>query len=149
MLDSLRPHGLQPTRLLCSWDFPGKSIGVGCHCLLVYIYPLLFEPPSHLPDSYTSRLIQSPCVSFLSHPANSHWQSILHMVMHDSMLLSTYISASPPFSPCAYVYSLCLFLHCCPANKLFRSIFLDSIYMHWYTIFVFLFLTYFTLYNKL
>ena len=29
-----RPHGLQPTRLLRSWDFPGKSTGVGCHCLL-------------------------------------------------------------------------------------------------------------------
>ena len=25
---------LQPTRLLCPWDFPGKSTGVGCHCLL-------------------------------------------------------------------------------------------------------------------
>ena len=32
--DSLRPHGLQPTRLLCPWDFLGKSAGVGCHCLL-------------------------------------------------------------------------------------------------------------------
>ena len=32
--DSLRPHGLQPTRLLHPWDFPGKSTGVGCHCLL-------------------------------------------------------------------------------------------------------------------
>ena len=31
--NSLRPHGLQPTRLLCPWDFPGKSTGVGCHCL--------------------------------------------------------------------------------------------------------------------
>ena len=29
-----RPHGLQPTRLLHAWDFPGKSTGVGCHCLL-------------------------------------------------------------------------------------------------------------------
>ena len=29
MSDSLRPHGLQPTRLLCPWDFPGKSTGVG------------------------------------------------------------------------------------------------------------------------
>ena len=28
------PHGLQPTRLLWPWDFPGKSTGVGCHCLL-------------------------------------------------------------------------------------------------------------------
>ena len=29
-----RPHGLQPSRLLHPWDFPGKSTGVGCHCLL-------------------------------------------------------------------------------------------------------------------
>ena len=32
--DSERPRGLQPTRLLCPWDFPGNSTGVGCHCLL-------------------------------------------------------------------------------------------------------------------
>ena len=31
---SLRPHGLQPGRLLCPWEFPGKSTGVGCHFLL-------------------------------------------------------------------------------------------------------------------
>ena len=29
-----RPQGLQPTRLPRPWDFSGKSIGVGCHCLL-------------------------------------------------------------------------------------------------------------------
>ena len=29
-----RPHGLQPSRLLHPWDFPGTSTGVGCHCLL-------------------------------------------------------------------------------------------------------------------
>ena len=34
MSDPKRPHGLQPTRLLRPWDFPGKSTGVGCHCLL-------------------------------------------------------------------------------------------------------------------
>ena len=27
----LWPHVLQPTRLLCPWDFPGKNTGVGCH----------------------------------------------------------------------------------------------------------------------
>ena len=32
---SVPPHGLQPTRLLRPWDFPGKSTGVGCHCLLL------------------------------------------------------------------------------------------------------------------
>ena len=34
VFDPQRPHGLQPSRLLCPWDFPGKSTGVGCHCLL-------------------------------------------------------------------------------------------------------------------
>ena len=27
---SLRIHGLQPARLLCPWDSPGKNTGVGC-----------------------------------------------------------------------------------------------------------------------
>ena len=36
--DSQRPHGLQPTRLLHPWDFPGKSTGVECHCLLLNYY---------------------------------------------------------------------------------------------------------------
>ena len=30
----LRRHGLHPTRLLCPWDFPGKTTGVGFHFLL-------------------------------------------------------------------------------------------------------------------
>ena len=28
-------HGPQPTSLLYPWNFPGKSTGVGCHCLLI------------------------------------------------------------------------------------------------------------------
>ena len=31
---TLRPHGLQPTRLHRPWDSPGKTIGVDCHFLL-------------------------------------------------------------------------------------------------------------------
>ena len=34
MFDSLQLHGLQPVRLLCPWDFPGRNTGVGCHFLL-------------------------------------------------------------------------------------------------------------------
>ena len=30
---------LTVTRLLCPWDFPGKSTGVGCHFLLQSIFP--------------------------------------------------------------------------------------------------------------
>ena len=37
--DSLRPHGLYPTRLLCTWNVPGKSTGVGCRFLLQGIFP--------------------------------------------------------------------------------------------------------------
>ena len=33
----MRPHGLQPTRLLRPWDSPGKNTGVGCHLLLPYM----------------------------------------------------------------------------------------------------------------
>ena len=29
-----QPPGLQPARLLCPWDSPGESIGMGCHDLL-------------------------------------------------------------------------------------------------------------------
>ena len=40
MFHSVRPHGLQPTRLLCpAWDFPGRNTGVGCHALLQGIFP--------------------------------------------------------------------------------------------------------------
>ena len=33
MSDPVQSHGLQPTRLLCPWDFPGKNTLVGCHFL--------------------------------------------------------------------------------------------------------------------
>ena len=34
--DSSRPRRLQPTRLLCPWDFPGKSTGVGAIAYQMY-----------------------------------------------------------------------------------------------------------------
>ena len=38
MSDSLRPYGLQPSRLLCPWDFPGKNTGVSSHSLFQGIF---------------------------------------------------------------------------------------------------------------
>ena len=38
MSDLFQPHGLQPIRLLCPWDFPGKNTGVSCHFLLQGIF---------------------------------------------------------------------------------------------------------------
>ena len=37
--DSVRPHGLQPTRLLCPWDFPGENTGVGIAGFLNECFP--------------------------------------------------------------------------------------------------------------
>ena len=39
MSDSLRPYGLQPTRLLYPWNSPDMNTGVGCHALLQGIFP--------------------------------------------------------------------------------------------------------------
>ena len=48
MSDSSRPHRLQPTRLLCPWDSPGKSTGIGCHCLLQFSsYHDVFHDPDN------------------------------------------------------------------------------------------------------
>ena len=52
--NSLQPHVLQPTRLLCPWDFPGKYTGVGCHFLLQGIFP---DP------EIESVFLSSPCIA--------------------------------------------------------------------------------------
>ena len=36
--DSWRPHGLEPARLLCPWDSPGQSTGVGSFSFLQGIF---------------------------------------------------------------------------------------------------------------
>ena len=36
--NSLQPPELQPSRLLCPWDSPGKNTGVGCNFLLQGIF---------------------------------------------------------------------------------------------------------------
>ena len=39
--DTSQPFGLQPARLLCQWDYPGKNTGVGCHFFLQGIFSIL------------------------------------------------------------------------------------------------------------
>ena len=45
MSDSLQHYRLQPFRLLCPWDFPGKNTGVACHFLLQGIFPAQGSSP--------------------------------------------------------------------------------------------------------
>ena len=39
------PWTVSPTRLLCSWDSPGKNTKVGCHFLLYGIFPIQRSNP--------------------------------------------------------------------------------------------------------
>ena len=116
--------------------------------LNVYIYPFLLGPPSQPPLCHPSRSSQSSELSSLSYIAASHsclfhtWQCIY------SVLLSHFIPSSSLSTPCPSVHSLHLQLYSCPTNRFICTIFLDSIYMSEYLIFVFLFLTYFTLYDR-
>ena len=56
MSDSLRPHGLWPTRLLCSWDSPGKKTRVDCHSLLQCICIYLCNIVSYARESYRAQI---------------------------------------------------------------------------------------------
>ena len=75
---SSRPHGLQPTRLLLPWDFPGTSTGVGCHCLLCwYSRSSLFK---HLPWHHLGAFYKHN-ISGLEKPMDSGaWWATVHGV---------------------------------------------------------------------
>ena len=66
MSDSVQPYGLQPSRLLCPWDSPGKNTRMGCRALLQGIFltqgwnpcllrqsgSLALVPPGKLPNPF-------------------------------------------------------------------------------------------------
>ena len=66
MSDSVRPHGLQPTRLLRPWDSPGKNTGMGCHFLLQC---MKVESESEV----------AQCVWLLATPWTAAYQALLSM----------------------------------------------------------------------
>ena len=80
--DSSRPHGLQPTRLLYPWDFPGKSTGVGCHCLLRSC-PLICS--------------NSPTFRCLSWPWYFYRTLVSYLVEHPSIWVKYFLMIRPRF----------------------------------------------------
>jgi len=63
MSNSVWPHGLQPTRLLCPWDFPGKSTGVGVPLpSLIYICTYTI---------YMELILQARILEWVAYPFSS------------------------------------------------------------------------------
>ena len=121
-----------------------KWISHGCTCVP---HP---EHPSYLPlHPILQGHPSAPALSTLSPASNLDWWSVSHMIIYMFQCYSLK-SSHPcllPQSPKDCSIHLCLF--CCLAYRVIVTIFLNSMYMHYYTVLVFFFLTYFTLYNRL
>ena len=83
MSDSLRPHGLQPTRLFRPWDFPGKSTGVDCHFLLQRIFPTQGSNPGLLHCRQT--------LYHLSHQGSSKTPKMIAILFNRYLLRTYYV----------------------------------------------------------
>ena len=88
MSDSLQPHGLEPGRILCSWNFPGKNTGVDCQFLLQGIF-LTQETNPHLESpTLVGRFFyhRTTCeVTCVISPCSSGSESVSCSVVSDSL----------------------------------------------------------------
>ena len=66
MSDPQRPHGLQPSGLLHPWDFPGKSTGVGCQCLLLFLIDITSITSRHWYIQFKDYISQTPLLQGLA-----------------------------------------------------------------------------------
>ena len=119
-------------------------ISHGCTCV-PHPEPPSYLPPHPIPQSHPN----APALSTLCHASNLDWWSISQMIIHRFQwyFLKSSHPCLLPQSP--KDWSLHLFLFCCLAYRFIVTMFLNSVYMHKYTVLVFFFLTYFTLYNRL
>ena len=104
----------------------------------VHVYPHP-ELPSHLPPHLSLLACpRAPILSALLHALNLRLSSVLHTVIYMFQCYSL-ISSHPRLLPhSSKVCSLHLCLCCCLAYRVIITIFLNSIYMCWYTVLVFL-----------
>ena len=108
------------------------------------------ESPSHLPPHIISLDHPwAPAPSILYLVSNIHWHFVSYMIVYMFQCHSPKSSHPLPLPHSPKVRSTHLCLFCCLAYRVIITIFLNSIYMCQYTVLVFFFLAYFTLYNWL
>ena len=99
----------------------------------MYVCPTIPNSRSHLhPHPIPLGWPRRPALSVLLHTSNLHWSSVLHMVIYTFQcysLISSHLHLLP-HSPKVCSLHLCLF--CSLAYRIVVTIFLNSIYMHWY-----------------
>ena len=111
-------------------------------------------PHTELPSHFAPHTIplghpSAPAPSILYHASNLDWRLISHMILYMFQCHSPKSSHPSPLPQSPKDCSINLYLFCCLAYRVIVTIFLNSIYMHYYTVLVFFFLAYFTLYNRL
>ena len=107
------------------------------------------EPTSHLPPIPSLWVIpvhqpQASCVLHRTWTGNSF---LIWYYTCFNAILPNHPPLPLPQSPKDCSIHQCLF--CCLVYRIIVTIFLNSIYMCWYTVLVFFFLAYFTLHNRL
>ena len=105
------------------------------------------SPPSHLPPHPTPQLVTESQFEF---PESSSKFPLTICFTRGIVNFYVTLSVYLPFFLLSPHLSTGLFLHYHPENKLISAISSNSIYMcQQYTMYIFLFLAYFTLYNRL
>ena len=91
----------------------------------------------------------APAPSILYPASNLDWQFVSYMILYMFQCYSPKSSHPLPLPQSPKDCSLHLCLFCCLTYRVIVTIFLNSIYARSYTVLVFFFLIYFTLYNRL
>ena len=126
-----------------------QYFGGFCHTLTWICHRCTWVPHPEPPSPSHPSGPSAPALSALLYALNLDSSSISHMVIY--MFQCCFLKSSHPYllpqSPKVCSLHLCLFS--CLAYRLIVTIFLNSIYMHEYTVLMLFFLTYFTLHKRL
>ena len=114
----------------------------------IHVFPIL-NTPSPPSLNRPSGCLSAPAPSIQYHASNLDWRFISYMILYMFQCHSPKSSHPLPLlqSPKDCSIHLCLF--CCLTYRVIVTTFLTSIYIRQYTVLVFFFLAYFTLYNEL